>query len=287
MRDFIKIEITGSCNLECKYCFRDKDEDISRGYDYINKVDNILQSLNPKSSVIRIESIGEITLFPDLIKYLENKSRVENYTIEILSNGITADSLIYENSNINWILSIDGHTEKMNKYRGISHQKIENILNVAITSNSELQCVVSDQSIEEINQFITYLRERKYEGFLHLFPCRWDCKSITRPPDYTKLEKASFIADEEYFKRWKYVYDFRKRDFKCDFFINGYTYRISPNEVKKMKCDCSGSSFKVLKLYDTEEKINGTKCGLCINHFEYNNSRRIFNNYERILVEKC
>lgn len=275
MRKFIKIEIAGSCNLRCEYCFRDKTKDITENYDFISKLDSIFKLYNPRTSVLRVESIGEVTLFPDLITYLENKCKTEKYVIEILSNGIKSGALILKNTHINWIFSIDGHTEKMNKYRKINQQQVENILNLAIETNSELQCVVSDQSIEEINEFLLYLKDRGYKGFLHLFPCRWDCKSLTMSPDYSKLEKVSFIANEDYFKKWKSVYENKKRDFECDFFINGYTYRISPYEVTKMKCDCSGSNYKVLHIRDSDEKYNSRNCGICINHFEYNNSRRI------------
>lgn len=286
MREFIKIEIDSACNLKCDYCFRYFPH---FGFkvvmpSVIKKLEFIFSKYNPWTSVFRVECLGEITLYPDLLDYLMDKCRQEGYVIEVLSNGTGPLALANQDDNLKWFFSLDGHTPEMNKHRKLNRQQVESILDTAIGTGAEIQCVFWEQTIEEMNSFIAYLQGRVYRGFLHIFPCRLHGRPLEFLLKYDELLKADFIPDEEYFRRWEKVYESGKRDFTCDFFKNGYAYRImpdefcrTPDEIKKMKCDCGGGGFKMLNYEDDEPSCSPGDCGSCINHFEYNNSRRIVN----------
>jgi MoaA/NifB/PqqE/SkfB family radical SAM enzyme len=270
----IKIEIESLCNLHCKYCFVDREKMVSIDVkETIKRLEMLFNLFGPWENYFRIEAIGEILLYPNLIEYLEYKAKHENYLIEVLSNGVLANEVIKRDSNLKWIFSLDGHTVEMNSQRSLLKNQINDILKATLNLNADLQCVFFKQNIEEINSFILLLNDQNFQGFLHIFPCRFS-NSLNIFLDHTKLVKVSFIPDEEYFRRWKFVYQKNQRNFICNFFKYGFTFRITPHEVKKVKCDCFGGSFVFEDSFDPKKKYDPLCCGTCINHFEYNSISR-------------
>lgn len=242
--------------------------------DAIKKLESIFEIYSPQKSCFRVECTGELSMYPHIIEYLNNKSKIDGYIIEILSNGVFMPELINKNQYLNWVFSLDGNTENMNLFRNLDQNRIEKILDMAIETGAELQTVFLKQTYNELNGFIDYLEKRSYKGFLHIFPCRFKNKPVTLLIDYDKLTKADFLPDEEYFRRWKAVY-YKGRNFTCDVFRNGYTYRITPQGITKIKCECFGSTFDEEKFDSDQAQFTIKNCGTCFTHYEYNNKREI------------
>lgn len=275
MRDFIRIEIVSNCNHSCEYCFRDHGPVVVDVNDVIEKMELIFALYDHRRTVFRIECTGEITLYPDLIRYLDRKAEKDGQIIEVLSNGILAEAFAGLNSRLNWNFSLDGDTEQMNEHRKLTQPQITGILDLAVETDSEIQCVYKDQTIESMNSFISHLERRNYKGFLHIFPCRTKSESLEVMIDYRNLRLTAFTPQLEYFKRWEYIFQNGKRDFICDYFKNGYTYRIWPDRLIEMKCDCRGGNFPENYFGEKRTDYHPTDCSTCINHFEYNDSRRV------------
>jgi hypothetical protein len=184
-------------------------------------------------------------------------------------------SFIEKTKGLIWVISLDGHTAHMNRFRRLNQSKVNDILDTITKHNLEIQCVYNDQTIDEMNQFIEYLDAKNYSGFLHISPRKYHDKPLEHYVDYTKLIKKDFVPDEEYFKRWDYIIKNKKRDFECDFFTKGYVYRIMRNdeETKRIKCDCAGFEFE----YGNDEitNYNQYECDTCICQFEYDVNRKL------------
>ncbi len=279
MKNYFKIEFECLCNLDCSYCPSPKfDINLEN---VLGNMQMIFSKINPHNSCIRVEGIGEITLYPEIIDFLNNKVKKEGYLIEVVTNGINCSQFISKNNALHWLVSLDGHTVEMNSYRNLSKTQIDEILHTVIKHDLEIQMVYNKQTIEEMNAFINILKSKNYKGFLHITPCRANNR-LDGYLDYDKLIKTNFIPSEEYFNKWKYIYENKNRNFVCDFLGNGYVYRIMQHDeggIRGIKCDCAGGhhgfTYKI-----TEDSIENTKyseldCGTCINHNEYNNSRKI------------
>jgi MoaA/NifB/PqqE/SkfB family radical SAM enzyme len=265
MRLFRDIVIMGKCNLKCLYCGGfTHDVDVNKT---IQCLDTILKRFKPEDSCFRVELRGEITLFPGLIEFLEKKAE-ENYLIEILSNGILAEDVLHKDSGLRYVFSLDGHTEKMNKMRNLDQEKVDKILDNIFKFNAEIQCVYFRQTLDQINEFITYLKNRGFKRMLHIFPCYLNGEMVSRHLEYDELEKADFLAPKEYFERWKYISQNKKRIFKCDYFVNGYSYYISNGDIKMVKCDGSTDALDMVHPFGDELSYESFPCNMCINHNE-------------------
>ncbi|MFZ5989297.1 MAG: radical SAM protein [Bacillota bacterium] len=275
MRQFIKIEFECMCNLDCNYCHAYMNKHRANIKKIIHEMEQIFSKYDPTATFFRVEGTGEITLYPEIVDYLSDKAEREGYIIEVLSNGILAEEFIKETPSLIWIISLDGHTAQMNRHRNLSQPKVNKILDTIIEYNTEIQCVYSDQSMEDVNEFIEYLSSRNYSGFLHISPRKYHDKPLEHSLDYNKLIRTDFVAGDEYFKRWEYIINNNKRDFECDFFKRGYVYRImrGDEETKSIKCDCASFEFE----YDDEEKTsyNLCDCSTCICQFEYDVGRKL------------
>lgn len=273
MKKYRNIVIEGKCNLNCKYCSsHNYNTDVNA---IINSLKQIFDKFVGEKVVFRVECFGEITLYPQIIDYLEFVSKIySDFDFEILTNGTLISRYYNEKSLLKWVVSLDGHTETMNSKRGLKQEIINEILKYIVKINAEIQCVYWGQKISDINNFIMYLKQKNYQGFLHFFSEIDENQSLKAYLDYDLLVKANFIATKEYFDKWKYIYDGNKRNFVCDHLINGYVYQINEHgEISGIKCDCINS--KGFKTKFGEPELNVFDCQNCIQNNEYNNKRRI------------
>lgn len=275
MKDFVKIEFECLCNLNCDYCHAYNNKYKLNVKKVLNEIERIILGYDPQNVYFRVEGIGEITLYPEILEFLNRKAKKDRYQIEVLSNGLLVDQYIDKMSSLIWVISLDGTTTKMNSHRNIKQAQLDRILQVIVKNNLEIQCVYYEQSIDEINEYIKYLEERNYKGFLHISPRKYHDRPLQHYLDYDKLYKTDFIPDEDYFKRWKSIIDKKCRDFTCEFFVYGYVYRIMRGEenTRLIKCDCANFEFE--KQHNSSTTYGQKACGTCICQFEYDVKRKL------------
>ncbi|MFZ5351513.1 MAG: radical SAM protein [Bacillota bacterium] len=274
MRKFRGIVFLGKCNLRCWYC--DKPEYVVEQEKVIASLNRVFSKFQRDDTCIRVECRGEITLYRDIINYLERRAE-EGYRIEILTNGLLLRDVLGESTKIRCVVSLDGHTKSMNSFRHLNKNQVETILNNIFYYNAEIQSVYLGQTMEEMNDFINYLQSKSFNQRLHIFPCSIKGKLISKTIDYDTLQKASFLPPEEYFNRWKFIMENQRRDFVCDYFKNGYTYYIHNDDIAMIKCDGTPKCHDFRHEFGEERSYDTYPCNTCINHNEYNNMRKIIN----------
>jgi len=272
IRDFRVINIMAKCNLSCIYC-KNQPSEIDE-VKVINNIDKVLEKFNKDTTCFRAECRGEITLYKRIIEHLEMRCE-KGYIIEILTNGLLLDQVLSSSTKLKTVISLDGHTAKMNRFRRLNRDQVNHILDNIFLYKSEIQCVYSNQKKEEINSFISYLKEKDYRGYLHIFPCSLDGQITKLSFNYDEIEKADFLPPEEFFERWEYIINHNKRNFTCDMIKNGYMYYISNDQLGMVKCDGISLAAEMIEPFGKENDHSNYPCGTCINHSEYNDSRNI------------
>lgn len=261
------------CNLHCLYC-KNTDFPVLENKT-ITLMETIFNKFLPNRTAFRVQCRGEITLYKKIIHYLELKCE-EGYRIEILTNGLRVDKMLRKDTPLRLVISLDGHTEKMNRFRRLGQKQVNHIFENILRYKAQIQLVYNYQSLSDINAFIRLLKAKGYNNKLHIFPCSRNGK-ITDSIVYDKLEKASFLPPKYYFERWKYIKEYDCRTFVCDMIKNGYMYYICKNDIFMIKCDGTPLASSLLKPFGEEIQYQDFEfpCGNCINHSEYNNDRDI------------
>ena len=167
--DLIGFNLTSKCNLNCKYCFEDKNsKKIDPSYD---EVVTILQQIDDFGvSEVLLEG-GEIFFIPfihRLLKILPNF----NFRTHIISNGTLIDrklSEILKDINISIGISLDGPNPESNILRG------SNVLNKVLSGIKELirndvvtyvNCTVTDSNIGLIPEFVELCQKLNVNGIV-------------------------------------------------------------------------------------------------------------------------
>ncbi len=276
---FRTILIQGTCNLKCDYCGGTsiKIDQVET----IGKLSKVFNRFNKDEYAIRVECFGEITLYPEIINYLEEKAD-HGYRIEILSNGIRALEVLKEDTKLHCIFSLDGQTREMNIARNLTQEQVDKILKAIFKFNAEINCVYYKQSIEDINKYILYLKDNNYNGLLNIFPCRFGKEHQVSYLKYEDLIRTDFLPPKEYFDNWKHLILNGAKDRNCDLINNGYLYSINTKDVTSsditmLKCNGSPTYWKYIHEYGEELENKPFKCGTCINYYFYNNSRKFMN----------
>ncbi|MGJ0577147.1 hypothetical protein ACR71G_03290 [Xenorhabdus bovienii] len=272
VRRYRNIVIKTSCNLRCSYCEVKRAKVNTEAV--INSITRIMERFNPSDTLFRIEADGEITLYPKILDFLAECVK-KGYFIEVLTNGTRFPACL--RPDLLWVISVDGHTEQMNKARGLKQKQIDIILDYAVRLSAELQCVYHGQSIEEINEFIDTLQARNFTGRLHFLPLlATKGRPLTVHLNYEQLHKAPFLERKAFFDRWDHIYQHGRRgDFICDQIRNGFNYYIEGENISMVKCDCYSpvpSHLEIEGLQD-EREYNNFPCGTCLSHQEFNNQR--------------
>jgi len=272
LRKYRNIVIKAACNLHCTYCeLKRAKVDVAKTNASIGK---ILSRFEPAEVFFRLEADGEITLYPGILDFLSECVIRDGYRIEVLSNGTRLPACL--RPGLSWVLSLDGHTECMNRKRGLSQAQVDVILDHAINLSADVQCVFHGQSIEEMNDYIDRLSSRDFKGRLHIMPLlATHGRPLTVHLSYEKLHKAPFLECEEYFRRWDFIYENGRRgDFVCDQIVNGFNYYVEADNIEMVKCDCytvpPGLTFRGLQ---KEREYDTFPCGTCLSHQEFNNRR--------------
>jgi len=273
VRRYRNIVIKAACNLRCSYC-EIKNAKVNVGAT-IASIDRILRRFKPGETLFRVEADGEIAAYPKILDFLAERARAEGYVIEVLTNGTRLPFCL--RPGLLWVFSVDGHTERMNRARGLSQRQVDVILDQAVDLTADLQCVFHDQSVDEINDFIDTLSGRDFGGRLHFLPLlATKGRPLTVHLDYSKLHKAPFLECEEYFRRWDYIYrNGRRGDFVCDQIRNGFNYDIDGDRISMVKCDSYSPvpDELVIDGLQGEREYDNFPCGTCLSNQEFNNRR--------------
>jgi MoaA/NifB/PqqE/SkfB family radical SAM enzyme len=272
IRKYRNIVIGGACNLRCDYCdLKDDRVDVPA---VCAALDAIVSRFQPETVLLRVEADGEITLYPTILDHLELIAQ-RGYAIEVLSNGTRLPRCLEGHPHLLWVVSIDGHTEAMNRRRGLSQTQVDAILETAVGLQAELQCVYHGQSVDEMNAFIDWLASRNYRGMLHIMPLlAFKGRPLTVFLDYEQLHHTSFLADREYFQRWRFIYENGHRGpYVCDQIKNGYNYEIRDGKILMVKCDCYSVPKHLYHPFGEEREVDNFPCGTCLANQELNNSR--------------
>ncbi|HBB29077.1 MAG TPA: hypothetical protein DC000_07495 [Clostridiales bacterium] len=271
-KDFRVINIMAKCNLHCIYC-KNQPFEVDEDKIIVN-ISKIFKKFNKNTTCFRVECRGEITLYNKIIDYLEECCR-DGYVIEILTNGLLLDKVLCPGTKLKAVVSLDGHTERMNRFRRLKQDQVNRILDNIFTYKAEIQCVYCYQNKDEMNSFISYLKERNFDSYLHIFPCSLDGKITELSFVYDELIKADFLPPKEFFDRWDYIVKHNKRNFICDMIKNGYMYYINNEKLGMVKCDGIKSAVEMIEPFGEEREHWDYPCGNCINHSEYNNTREL------------
>ena len=152
--------ITNQCNLNCTYCFVNKNNQVMEFQTY----KNIIEEYKEKIDTITIfvgEPLLQFELIKKIIEYNEQNKYSYNYIIN--TNGIYInDNLIKlcKEKNILINISLDGNQESNNKNRfgKKTFKLIEN--NIKIVKNKEIECiinyVITPNNIEYIKESLEY-----------------------------------------------------------------------------------------------------------------------------------
>ncbi|MEV5598072.1 radical SAM protein [Streptomyces sp. NPDC052496] len=271
VRAYRNIVIDGACNLRCTYC---EVKAIKVNQPATNaSLDRIFAEYEQDNVLFRVESNGEICLYPKILDHLQQRA-AEGWHIEVLSNGTRLPRCLEGRENLMWVFSVDGHTARMNEKRGLSQEQVDRIIDTAVELDAELQAVFHDQTVDEVNEFIDLLSARGYQGLLHFMPLlAFKGQPLEVNLRYEDLHPAEFLAPPEYFRRWNHIFETGKRDAVCDQITNGYTYSVADDKIQMVKCDCYSVPKHLYHDFGPVREFDNWPCGTCIANQEFNSSR--------------
>ncbi|WP_374984800.1 radical SAM protein [Streptomyces fradiae] len=271
VRAYRNIVVDGACNIRCTYCEVKKTKVDQPAT--IRSLDRIFAEYEPDAVLFRVESDGEITLYPKIVDHLQKRA-AEGYRVEVLSNGTKLPRALEGRPDLLWVFSVDGHTEAMNAKRGLKQPQIDRILDAAVELGAELQTVYWGQPVDEVNAYIDLLESRGYRGLLHFMPLlAFKGRPLTVNLRHEDLHPADFLAPPEYFRRWNHIFETGRRDAVCDQITNGYNYQVSGDEIRMVKCDCYSVPKHLVHGFGPIREFDDWPCGTCIANQEFNNSR--------------
>lgn len=271
VRAYRNIVIDGACNLRCTYC---EVKAIKVDQPATNaSLDRIFAEYEQDNVLFRVESNGEICLYPKILDHLQQRA-AEGWQIEVLSNGTRLPRCLQGRENLMWVFSVDGHTARMNDKRGLSQEQVDRIIDTAVELDAELQAVYHDQTIDEVNAFIDLLSARGYKGLLHFMPLlAFKGQPLEVNLRHEDLHPAEFLAPPEYFRRWNHIFETGKRDAVCDQITNGYNYSVADDKIQMVKCDCYSVPKHLYHDFGPIREFDNWPCGTCIANQEFNSSR--------------
>ncbi|MEU5977797.1 radical SAM protein [Streptomyces sp. NPDC047315] len=271
VRAYRNIVVDGACNIRCTYCEVKKTKVDQPAT--IRSLERIFAEYEPDGVLFRVESDGEITLYPKILDHLQQRA-AEGYRVEVLSNGTRVPRALEGRPDLLWVFSVDGHNEAMNAKRGLKQDQIDRILDAAVDLGAELQTVYWGQPVDQVNDYIDHLASRDYRGLLHFMPLlAFKGRPLTVNLRYQDLRPADFLAPPEYFRRWNHIFETGKRDAVCDQITNGYNYQVSGDDIRMVKCDCYSVPKHLVHTFGPIREFDNWPCGTCIANQEFNNNR--------------
>lgn len=250
---YIDISLTNRCNLKCRYCYADAD---NQKFDFLSV--ELLQNLMKEFEKLEVHYVrlagGEPLLHPEFEKIIDIVGKSKLLTSISTNATIVTKNLAkaIKEAGIDWVVvSLDGANEKSNnKTRGKFKEAEIGIKNLIEAGNVvKIASVVTNYNYREYKDLIAYAEKLKVDsiGFI-LFSAvgrgynnnklKMDeiklgefIRGINQYKEQEKYQKflnivfpheskvpwelKAFLSDEDIQKRWKKTMSEQKRDISC------------------------------------------------------------------------
>ena len=202
------IYITDKCNLDCKYCFVEKGNNVIL-FETYKKIFEEYKKLVENITFFGGEPLLQLELIKSIIEY--NEKEGYNFTYTINTNGINIDDKVIDLCKKNNILinvSLDGNIESnlKNRFDESIFKVVEN--NIKILSEANIRFVVNyvvtPNNLEYIYESLKYFLQNKIlkVSLMINYDAFWTRKNIEQLRK--ELEKAIplmlKITDNQFFK---------------------------------------------------------------------------------------
>lgn len=217
-KEMISIFVTTKCNLNCDYCFTNKNNDGHKGqtisFDFVKKgIDDYFNNTDFMRHV-RFFGAGEPTREFELLKRIHKYAKDKGgdiVTFEIQTNGAFSDSIamwLRENVDIIWI-SCDGTPEIQDKHRPYLNEKRKTSAvikkNIRILKKSEKQtfvgirATITNENVMRQTEMIDYFRSLGITDIWvdPIFPSVGD-ETVENPEFDVMLFAKEFLEAAEY-----------------------------------------------------------------------------------------
>jgi len=178
----VVLELTSSCNLNCRHCFYRQNIDFqSSGFLNKKKVFDLIDKFKKNNIHNIVLTGGEPTLHPDFIeiaKYAKkNISRVTLCTNGVIKSKKLRDKIIKLNFNT-YTLSIDSHINKIHdKFRG------------------------KRNALKSVINFTKYLKENKKKISIHITLHFDNIDHIEKTIEYCKKFNCEIVVSSIYYEK--------------------------------------------------------------------------------------
>lgn len=234
----VALEITGRCNLDCKYCFSEKcNQDIQ-----LNDVKKIIDQIDDMNVFEVCISGGEPFLHPDILQILDYCSK-KKFNISIVTNGTLIDGTrIRELDDRNLIdvmqVSIDSHLESIHdSVRGRHRLSITN-LNLIKQQCDVLPMigmVIHKQNYNTICESLRILEPLCYQ--FHLM-------NIMATKEALNNKELLYLTSDELAETWKQIKKFTDKN---SIFVDINDYDLKKKETARFTGCTAGKTKVVVK----------------------------------------
>ena len=263
------IHLTDRCNLNCKYCYENKEnEDIS--FENIKKLIDYEVKQKSKYSIITFYG-GEPLLKKDLIKatieYIKSKKSKTKFYYGITTNGTLVDDefikMIKENNFVDVAYSFDGmeDTQNLNRVTAEGKETFEKVSKNARKllynfENVTAMVVVTKNNLEKLSENVKYLISFGFESINLLFNYldNWEDKDLEKIK-----EQYNNIAEIYYDKILKEEdIEIPLIDEKIKTYIKGYDCNEECNlGMKNINVGTDGNFYPCVQFVKNEQFIIG------------------------------
>ena len=169
----LSIIITEKCNLNCSYCYCDKNSTNTVKFETACKrIDDFLFNKSKDSNIIHILFIGgepfcEFELLQNIVNYTILKYPLLNIHFKVVTNGTLVhgkiqDWLITNQKHFSVELSLDGEKDSQNKSRGNTYNSIDISFFKDKLKHSVVNKVISPSNIESLAKDVIFMENQGF-----------------------------------------------------------------------------------------------------------------------------
>lgn len=250
--------LDGWCNFNCNYCVPGKFHEVNIEK-VLHNASRVVNYFNPNDAIRFEVQNGEITLFDKYMTYAMHIAKSRKYChVELLSNGNNLQKWREEiiESGIGVCVSLDGHTEELNLFRQGIQGKIGQLLSLIVElSNTNfvgIQCVITDNNKDHLNEYVKKLEQLGFQGLLTFSPVKTPAskKPMLTVPFEVKITKSKILPPQKYIHHLESMLLGKPRSLPCEAHKNWAVFNIFEDNVSAEICDCCSPSIRFSKEYD-------------------------------------